>query len=142
VLSALIFTGLNACKKVTVPETVKSAFARKYSDAKNVKWDQEEDNLWEAEFETSGLEMSATFNGNGAWLETEWNIEAKEVPEAVKNTLKKKFSDYKIKEYEYIESPHLRGYEVLIENPDDEKLKVVFDKEGKGLQREKVTDED
>ena len=39
----------------------------KFQNATKVKWDQEEENEWEAEFKMNGDEMSASFDnaGNG-----------------------------------------------------------------------------
>ena len=138
VIAVALTLGLVSCKKVNVPEKVKASFEQKFKNAGEVEWEQEKNNIWEAEFETGGKEMSATFDGNGSWLETETEIESSEVPQVVVDAAAKKFPDYTVKEWELIEKPDQMMYEAEMKSPDGEKIKVQFDKNGTGLKREKV----
>ncbi len=138
VLVIALTLGLVSCKKVNVPEKVKASFEQKFKNAGEVEWEQEENNKWEAEFEMDEKEMSATFDGNGSWLETETEIESSEVPQAVVDAATKKFPGYKIKEWELIEKPEQTIYEAEMKGENGEKIKVQFDKNGTGLKREKI----
>lgn len=59
-LLLILLTGFIACEeKITVPETVKSAFAAKYPAASDLEWEMESPTEYEAEFEENGSEKSA-----------------------------------------------------------------------------------
>ena len=98
--------------KTNVPVAVQQAFQKKFSHAEKVKWDQESPGEWEAEFKLNGTEMSASFDQNGTWIETEKKISKKELPEVVDRTVKKEFAEYKI---EAVEKPGFSGYEMEVE---------------------------
>ena len=51
-------------------------------------WDKEDGN-YEANFNQSGKIMSATFNTQGKWMETELTIKVSELPEAIPDFIKK-----------------------------------------------------
>ena len=140
---AMVFSfGITACKKVKVPEKVKTAFSQKFQKASDIDWDQEKNNTWEAEFTLKAVEMSATFTNKGVWLETETEIKLEALPDAVQKTVQAKFADYQLKGAEYIEKPDFSGYEIMLKAKNGDKIEVLFDKSGKGLKREKITDED
>ncbi len=132
--------GITSCKKVNVPKAVKTAFSQKYQGASHVSWEQKKDKTVKAEFKLKKVEMSALFNNKGLWLRTEKEIEIKAVPETVKKTLQARFSNYKVKETTYFETPTQSGYGIVLKLKNGEKIKALFDKNGKGLKREKVTD--
>ncbi len=133
-MSLLIAFSFSSCEQEKVPEKVKSAFNQKYPGAKKVDWDMEEKNEWEAEFEMNEKEMSATFDQNGKWLETETEIEDEDIPAAVKETLKSQFKDYEVEEAEYLESPEAIGFEIKLEG-DEEDMEVLIEKNGKILKQ-------
>ena len=56
-----------------VPQTVKDAFAKKYPQATDVEWIQEEESkvIYEAEFKLDGKEITAEFSESGEFLEEE-----------------------------------------------------------------------
>lgn len=134
ILSVMIIFSLNtACQsKQEVPETVKKAFSQKFPDATKVKWDMENSDEWEAEFKLNGKEYSANFNMAGKWLETEFEVEMKDLPEAVKTTLKKEFDGFKIEEMEMSETSGGNVYEFEIEKGDLE-MEITIDPDGKVL---------
>ncbi|MFB6318991.1 PepSY-like domain-containing protein [Saccharicrinis sp. FJH54] len=138
----LITTMLNACgqSEANAPEMVKSAFANKFPNARHVKWGKESKNEWEAEFKVNGMEYSANYDTSGKWLETESEINKKDLPESIKSTLKKDFSEYKTDEAEISETAEGVFYEVKLEHKEKE-LEVVFDKNAKVIKQKKI-DED
>ena len=133
-MSLLIALSFSSCEQENVPEKVKSAFNKKYSGAKKVDWDMEEKNEWEAEFEMNKKEMSATFDQNGKWLETETEIEESQLPEAVTLSLKNNFKGYETEEAEYLESPEYKGYELELEGKDGD-ITVLIGMDGKILKQ-------
>ncbi len=139
-LGFLFAFSLSACEQEKTPEKVKATFNLKYPNAKEVGWDMEEKNEWEAEFEMDEKEMSATFDQSGKWLETETEIEGEDLPAPVKETLKTQFNDYKVEEAEYVESPQYKGYEIELEGKKD--IEVVIAKNGQVIKKETGDEDD
>ena len=132
VLSLLSFT---ACSQKNPPENVKKEFNQKYVGAKSVSWSSEKKNEWEAEFKLNGKEMSACFDNSGKWLETEAEVNVKDLPAAVANTLKNEFAGFKTDEISTVENPEMKGYEFALKNKES-KLTVVIGADGKVLEKE------
>lgn len=119
-----------AQKNSGVTEKVTTAFAMKFPDAKNIKWDKENDKEWEAEFKMGGKEYSANFDLEGIWMETEYEIEKSKIPAEVKATLDSEFAGYKIREAEISESAAGKVYEFELKQGKNE-AEVVIDCNGK-----------
>ena len=115
--------GLGACAQ-TPPKSVTDNYNSKFPGATKVKWDQEEENEWEAEFKMNNNEMSASFDNNGKWLETEKELKKSELPKAVLNAFNSSYSGYKIGEASNIEKPDFKGYELGIEK-GEESLEIL-----------------
>lgn len=96
-----------------VPEKAINAFKTRFPGAEKVKWEQESKSEWEANFYINKQKMSAGFNDQGDWLETEWVIEFKDCSLEVKNSIGK-LSDWgKVIEVERIEKADgTHNYEV------------------------------
>ncbi|VAW24777.1 hypothetical protein MNBD_BACTEROID01-2880 [hydrothermal vent metagenome] len=118
IMAALAF-GLFAYAQIP-PQKVADNFAKKFPNATKVKWDQEEENEWEAEFKQNGSELSACFDQEGKWFETEKEVGEKDLPDAVLKAIKQKYSDYKIEEASLIETLDFSGYEVALELKENE----------------------
>jgi uncharacterized membrane protein YkoI len=140
VLALLCFSAYGQTNK-EVPPAVKAAFAKKFPAAKDVKWDKENDNEWEAEFELDGKELSANFDNAGLWTETGYELESKDIPAVVITAITKEFSGYKIEESELSESKDGKVYEFELEKGKD-KLEVDVAPDGKILKKGIKTDED
>ena len=144
-----LFTGLIAlmacAQNANPPKAVSSAFSEKFGTVKSVKWDQEEANEWEAEFKMNGNEMSASFDNAGKWLETESEINKKDLPENIVNAFKAQYEGWKIEQVEKIEKPDFVGYEMSIEQEDNEK-EILISRDGqitvKKEKREDMENED
>ncbi len=141
ILSALFLAfSFTACSQDNVPAAVKTAFSKKFPNVKKVKWDKEGNTEWEAEFETGEKDMSANFDLQGNWKETETDLENDEVPAVVLNTIKAKFPGYKVKEAAFTETPSYSAYEIDIKK-GDKKMEVTIDKSGKVLSKESASEE-
>lgn len=138
-MSLFLGLGVMSCAQQT-PAAVKEALEKKFPEAKSIKWEKENDSEWEAEFKMNGIEYSANFSTDGTWKETEHEMKAKDLPEAVSNTLASSFSDYKVEEAEMVETPSFSGYEIELEK-GKETLEVVIDQSGKVLKK-KIENED
>ncbi|OOG76470.1 PepSY-like domain-containing protein [Algoriphagus sp. A40] len=115
-----------------VPAAVKTAFSQKFPASKKVNWNMESATEWEAEFKQDGKEYSANFSTGGTWQETEHEIKAAEIPEAIKQTLAQNFAGFKIDEAEISEKKDGSVYELAVEKGDEE-WECVFNINGKLL---------
>jgi hypothetical protein len=116
---AVLAISLGACAQ-NPPKSVADNFNMKFQNATKVKWDQEEENEWEAEFKMNGDAMSASFDNAGKWLETEKELKKNELPANVLKAVKASYVDWKIEAVESIETPDFKGYELGIEKGKEE----------------------
>ena len=124
-----------------IPETVKTAFAKKFPSVKKVDWEKESDSEWEAVFKMNRIEYSANFTTDGKWLETEHEISKNQIPQKIKAALDSEFKTYKIEEAEISETAAGSVYEFELEK-GEKTLEVVFNLDGKKLKEEVVKEED
>lgn len=123
------------CQKTNAPDVVKTAFAEKFSNAQNVKWDKENETEWEAEFKMENVEYSANFSKTGEWMETEYEVEKSALPPAILSLLENEYKEYEIKNIEYSEKPEGAFYELELEK-GEETIDLVFDNTGNFIKRE------
>lgn len=109
----------------SVPTAVREAFSQKFPGVSDVDWEKENNREWEAEFEQNGIDMSANFSADGAWLETETPIKVAELPAPVQAALKGK----KVKEAARIE----RADGTTLFEAEVRKKDLLFDQAGKQL---------
>tara|TARA_A100000171_G_scaffold53024_1_gene75504 strand:- start:6423 stop:6896 length:474 start_codon:yes stop_codon:yes gene_type:complete len=141
IVLALLLANL-ACAQVEAPKAVQDAFKAKFTNAKSVEWEMEEEGEYEANFKMNKVEMSANFKSDGTWLETETEIKEKNLPEAVKATLKAKYDGYEVEETTKIEKPNgVVQYEAEIEK-DEETLEVIFNANGTVISSKVVNEDD
>jgi hypothetical protein len=128
------FTFAQESAQIKVPALVNNAFKAKFPAATKVKWEKE-GKSYEAEFLQNNVETSALFGFDGKWIETEIKIEFNDLPSAVQQEINTRFNDYKKNEFNKI--THVsKGvyYEVEIEQGKD-KYDIMFDKNGKIIER-------
>jgi hypothetical protein len=130
-LAAILLTSFTACGQSgkDVPATVKSAFTQKFSKATNVKWGRENDKEWEAEFKIDGKDYSANFDSTGVCMETEYKINAKEIPVSVISSIAKEFAGFKTDESEVSETVKGKVYEFVL-SKGKEKMEAAFTNDG------------
>ncbi len=87
-----------------VPALVKSAFAKKFPAATDIKYEMEKKD-YEINFKDKGVEMSANFDATGKWLETETEIKEASLPKEVTTSVGKNFSGFKIFEVAKTDTP-------------------------------------
>ncbi len=140
IILTVLAMSLFACAQ-TPPKSVTDNFNSKFSGATKVKWDQEEENEWEAEFKMNGSEMSASFDNAGKWLETEKELKKSALPKAVLDAFNANYSGYKIEEASAIEKPDFKGYELGIEK-GKENLEILVTADGKITAKKESDEED
>ncbi len=133
---AVLAISLVACTQ-NPPKSVADNFNKKFQNATKVKWDQEEENEWEAEFKMNGDAMSASFDNAGKWLETEKELKQNQLPAAVQNSFNSQYADYKMNEAAEIEKPDFKGYELGIEK-GEETLEILVTADGNITSTKKV----
>ncbi|TFH49971.1 MAG: hypothetical protein E4G92_00935 [Bacteroidia bacterium] len=142
IMSAAFVLSISACGQTAkdVPAGVATAFSQKFPKASKVEWGRENDKEWEAEFKIDGKEYSANFDNEGTWMETEYEISAREVPAAVKSTLDKEFTGFKIEVSEISETSDGKVYEFVLEKGETS-IEAAIDPDGKVLSREEMKEE-
>jgi glyceraldehyde-3-phosphate dehydrogenase/erythrose-4-phosphate dehydrogenase len=138
----ILVSGISICATAQkkAPKEVVKAFTEKFANASSIKWDNESADEWEAEFKMNGKKMSAAFDNEGKWLETETEISAGELPSAVSETLSREYAGYKKTEISIVENPELKGYEIVLKKGESA-VEVVVDNTGKILKSEKLNSE-
>jgi uncharacterized protein YxeA len=85
------------------PEAVKIAFQKKYPNENDPDWKIDKNKNFESSFKKHGKHYRADFSPQGYWIETERNIKKKDLPEAVRDKIKRDYDDYKIYEIEEVQ---------------------------------------
>ena len=138
-LGIAILSQVSIAQKVSaskVPQAVTKTFKSKFPAAGSIKWELENAD-YEANFKMNGKEMSANFDKMGTWVETETEIKVSALPAAVRSTLSKEYSGFKIEEASQIESAKNGScYEAEIEK-GKESYDVLFTADGKFLSKTK-----
>jgi hypothetical protein len=130
VAAAAMISSLAWAQKINekeVPIAVKNALHQKYPDAKEVKWEKENQYI-EAEFDVKKVDVSVLFDDQGNIIETEQEIEINELPKGVVDYVK---SHYKQNIKEAAKITDAKGtvtYEAEIKGMD-----LIFDSNGKFL---------
>jgi hypothetical protein len=97
-------------QKNKVTQAAEKAFAQKFPTAKEVKWEMESKDDYEASFVMDGKKGSANFSGKGEWMETEMGIPQANTPKVVMDGFNKAFAGAIIKEVYKIESKEGKNY--------------------------------
>jgi hypothetical protein len=138
---AVVATAQSCAQKAETPVAVTNAFLAKFPNAKNVKWDKENETEWEAEFKLNGVDYSANFSTDGTWNETEHEIKKSEIPEIVMATINSEYAGYKIEEMEISETEKESVYEFAIEKGESD-WEIAIDANGKVTKKEENHDKD
>lgn len=144
---AMLFTfgffSTSCAQKQVAPAAVQSAFKAKFPSVQKAKWEEEHEGEWEAEFKMGGKELSAVFDNDGAWVETETEIKAADLPEAVQSAVSAQFSDYDIEEAAMVETPgQAMAYEVELEKEGEATIEALFSADGTLIRQMSETEED
>ena len=131
---------LTACGQTRVPAVVKTSFNRKFPTVKKAHWAREGKTEWEAEFTMNGKDMSANFDFQGNWKETETTLKSTALSYKVMETLSKQFPGYSVEDVSFTKTPKYSAYEIVIEKGES-RLEVTINKMGQVIAKENATDE-
>ena len=115
--------------------------AAKFPGAQKVKWSVEKPGEYEAEYKLNGIESSVQLDAKGNVLETETEIKEDELPLAVKTSIAKDFTGYKMDEIEKVaDAKGAITFEMEAAKGKD-KFEISFDVKGKLLGKETLVEE-
>jgi Putative beta-lactamase-inhibitor-like, PepSY-like len=132
-LSTLILTGTMVgfafgqdLKEREVPTAVRNNFAKKYPDAKTVKWEKEKGNFEANWGGKSGEDNSAVFTPSGNFVELVQAIPVSQLPSAIAPYVNKHYKGAKISEAGKVtNAAGARMFEAEIKGKD-----LIFDEKG------------
>ncbi len=147
---------LNACfesteKELTetqVPAAILKAFNQAYPKAILSEYSEEMEDgqkVYEISFRKDGHKMDVLYSRDGVVIEIAESISLEELPLAIQNELKKKFSKYEIKESEKISKDTNIFYEVelMVESDGEiQKYEILFSEDGQIIKQEKEDEDD
>jgi hypothetical protein len=111
IISILMFSQIfSHAQKTKVTTEALKAFQTKFPTAKEIKWEMESKDDYEASFVMDGKKGSANFSGKGEWIETEMAIPKANTPKAVMDGFNKTYVGATIKEVYKIESKEGKNY--------------------------------
>ena len=125
-----------------IPKAVMDALKAKFPKAEIHKWTKEKDGdvvVYDIEFKVEGRKTEADIKEDGAYINFEQEIAAKDLPEAVKNAIDKKYPKATMKEIMQItevkgKDEKLEGYEVVLDTADKKEVEVTVAPDGKILE--------
>lgn len=113
-----------------VPQAVLTAFAAKYPEATNVKWEKEHE-IYKAEYYNADHnEVDVWFNPDGTWLRTETDLLPTGLPEAVQNYVATNHPDRFIDDCDLIEMPGSSYYRLELEKSGAADLYIKLTADG------------
>jgi hypothetical protein len=138
-LVAVITANAQKLSQKEVPDTVISAFEGKYTKATVRSYSKEKRNgktVYEIESQDGTIRRDIIYSTDGIALEIEERIPPANLPDPIKQTIKKKYPKGKVKSAERLTRGISVEYEVVIRR-GKELLEVVFDTSGKVLRAQK-----
>lgn len=96
-----------------VPAVLKTAFAKQYPKATDVKWEKEGAN-WEVALKNNGKEMTVVLDKKGTVTETEVSIQVAELPGPAMKYIAEKFKGKPILSLDKITAGTKVSYEVVV----------------------------
>lgn len=109
-LSSLVMF-LLACQNTSnaqAPEAVKKTFQNMYPGENDPDWHKDSNGNFESHFKIDGIKYRADFSPNGKWIETENDVDVKDLPKAIKDAIKSKYDSEDITEIEKV-NHHSKG---------------------------------
>lgn len=113
-----------------VPSVVVNNFKKEFPKAKDVEWEMKGE-VYNVEFEIGFFtDYEAWFDAGGKLIKYTQEIPNRDVPKAIKETIKKQFDGFRIDDAKKHVENNIETYLVEIEKKDDER-NLVFTKDGK-----------
>lgn len=120
-------------KKKEAPQAVQTAMEQLYPGISKIDWDNEDTNMWEAEFKNSGVETSVTFFADGKMKEIEEKIAMADFPKTGLDYLKQNYPKEKVEEMVRLTDANgTVTYEIEVKDSE-----FIFDTQGNLMQKDK-----
>jgi hypothetical protein len=127
-----------------IPQKVMDALKAKFPEPKINKWTKEQEGesiIYDFEFTQGGHRFEADIREDGTIHNWEKAITDKDLPEAVRNIVNKKYPSSKLKEIMEITAvvkgkDQLEGYEIVLKNSDKEQIEVTITPDGKVIEED------
>jgi len=133
--SVLLFSFTAFSQESTIPLNVKNSFAKKYPGIKEVKWDKEGKDQFEAGFIQNGIKTSVILDEEGEIEETETQIQFSELPSGIIPYINSNYKDFKISEAaKIVDEDGNVNFEAEI-SIGSKKQDLLFDKLGNPVQK-------
>jgi len=129
-LVVFMLTNRGMAQQIHVTSKAKKAFTAKFPNAKNVHWGKESAHVFEAEFTLDGTRMSANFDEQGNWKETETPISKGNVPTTVMQSMQKNYSQATLRQAYKVAQPGRIVYEMEVKMGGHNR-ELVFSSKGK-----------
>lgn len=113
-LAVFAASSQSMAQQVHVTAKAKQAFNQKFPNARNVQWGKETPKVFEAEFTLNGKHMSANFDEQGNWKETEKPVPNSALPHAVKQSYTKGHNMANLKQAYKVSRPGQTVYELEV----------------------------
>lgn len=131
VLMTTLWLGITGCggsgSEASVPDVVLQAFNATYPDI-SAEWEQMPYG-YEAVFVQEGQAYEVEYSSTGEWLETEYEVQELQFPQAVLQAVRQQYPNYAITKYEIELTPLGTFYEVEVEGNGQE-IELYFDEQG------------
>ena len=129
-----VFLIFFSCKETNVPRDVQIKFLELEPSAHKIDWTIDNE-IYQVDYLINSKKTTSYFDKSGNWLETESEIDAAELPEAILKTLKTKLNEYSIIDIELVKTKESQIlYEVDLKK-DNKLYDILFDKTGKILRK-------
>src|SRR5262245_13068771 len=125
-----------------IPKAVMDALKAKFPKAEIHKWTKEkegDDVVYDIEFKQEGRKCEADIKENGTYINYEREIAAKDLPDAVKQAVEKKYPKSTLKEVMEImavkdKKEALEGFEIILTTAAKQEVEVTVAPDGKILE--------
>jgi hypothetical protein len=119
-----------------LPAIVSDSFKTKFATAEKIEWEMDYEN-YEATFKINKIDITAKFDKDGKWMETETPVNHSNLPAGVKVCLSHQFDIYKENEIEKVEKPDGVNYEFKI-TCNGLEYEVVIAEKGELISKDQV----
>lgn len=99
----------------SVMNSVRDFINEHYADARIIETDQEQGNI-EVDIIHENRNKDVTFDTQGNWLSTSWDLFYNELPQAVSQAVQTAYPGYRLDDADYVETPAGSYYLVELEN--------------------------
>jgi hypothetical protein len=128
-IAGITLANAQSIPQTEVPSVVLNAFQQKYSNAKDVEWENKGE-TYKAEFEVGSRGHDVWIDKSGKITKHKEDFPKKELPQAIQQQISTEFKAYKLDDADKIEMDGKVFYQVELDGTSDDR-KVLFTADGK-----------